>query len=69
MSKAKNNRPTSRFWLVLGGVNVLAMSYPISVFRAVDGGDGQLFASLLLLGILFVLGIADSVGILLAYCL
>jgi hypothetical protein len=69
MSKTKNNRPTNRFWLVLGCLNVLAMFYPVSLLRGVSSGDGQLFASIVLLGMLFVLGIADTVGVLLAYLL
>jgi hypothetical protein len=69
MSKTKHNRPTKRFWLVLGGLNVLALFYPVSLFLDVTSGDGQLFPSLLFLGILFVLAIADTVSIVFAYLL
>lgn len=69
MSKTKHSGPTDRFWLVLGGVNVLAMFYPVSLLLDRSSGDGQLLASVLLVGILFVLGIADSVSIMLAYLL
>ena len=66
MSK-KTQRPKNQFWLVLGALNALAMSYPISIYRSADGGDAQLFAALLMIGILFVLGVADTVGIVFAY--
>ncbi len=67
MSKSKQKRPTNRFWLALGGFNVLAMFYPVSYYLGATSGDTQLFAALLLLCICFVLGIADTVSIVFAY--
>ncbi len=69
MSKKKENRPTNRFWLLLVGSNVLAMFYPVSLFQNATSGDGQLFASLLLISIMFVVAILDTVSIVFAYLL
>ncbi|MBV9086559.1 MAG: hypothetical protein JOY79_03670 [Acidobacteriaceae bacterium] len=66
MSK-KTHGPKNQFWLVLAALNALAMSYPISVYRGTEGGDAQLLAALLLVGILFVLAVADTVTIVFAY--
>ena len=66
MSK-KTQKPKNRVWLVHGALNALAMSYPINAHRLADGGDTQLFAALLMIGILFVLAVTDTVSIVFAY--
>lgn len=67
MTMIKTKRPTNRFWVVLGALNVLAILYPIGLALRADSGDAHLFAAVVLIGIVFLLAIADTVSIVAAY--
>jgi len=54
------------FWPVLGTLNVLAMSYPVVLFRRAVSTDAQLLATLLLIGCLFLVIVIDATSLLLA---
>lgn len=69
MSKMKTKQTKSRFWLVMGAVNTLALFYPINIYRGAGDGDAQLLAALFLVGTLFVLGLVDTVSVVFAYLL
>ena len=54
------------FWSVLATINVLAMSYPVVLFRRAVSTDAQLLATLLLIGCLFLVIVIDAVSLLMA---
>jgi hypothetical protein len=54
------------FWSVLATINVLAMSYPVVLFRRAVSMDAQLLATLLMIGCLFLVIVIDAVSILMA---
>jgi hypothetical protein len=61
--------PTTRFWMVLATLNVLAMVCPVSLFLRADSDDARLVATFVLIGVVFLLAITDTVSILVAYSL
>ena len=63
----KRSRSKSRFWTVLGVVNLLALAYPIGMLLGADTQEGTLVAVIATCGIALILGIADMVSVLLAY--
>lgn len=63
----QKNKPTERFWTVLGTVNVLAIIYPVSLLLHADSPDAQLLAAFAFVGVGFLLAITDTISILLAY--
>ena len=64
MVKAKSK---SRFWTVLGAVNLLTLAYPITMVLGADSLDGRVLGAVALSGAALVLGIADIISVLLAY--
>lgn len=65
----KPKKPRARFWTVLCAVNVLALAYPGSIYFHAATDDSKLIAAFALMGVVFVLLIADSVSALLEYSL
>ena len=63
----KAQKPTCRFWTVLAALNGAAIVYPLSLFLRADASDGNLLATIALVGVAFVLMITDAVSILVAY--
>lgn len=47
--------------------NVGALVYPISLFLRADKPESEFFAAILVLGVAFVMAIADTVGTIVAY--
>jgi hypothetical protein len=60
-------KTSSRFWIVLGLINVLAMAYPISLFQSVENSGGNIVSVLVLFVVMFVLLITDVISIAIAY--
>lgn len=52
---------------MLGALNVFAILYPIGLVLRADSGDAHLFAAVVLIGIVFLLAIADTISIVLAH--
>jgi hypothetical protein len=67
MQKMKNNKPTARFWTVLGAINIFAVFSVIGVCLRADSADGQLAAGITLIAVAFLLLITDVVSIVLVY--
>jgi len=67
MRKMKSNKPTARFWTVLGGINILAALCVIGTFLHADSVDGQLVAGFTLIAAALLLLITDIVSIVLVY--
>jgi hypothetical protein len=57
---------TSRFWLVLSTLNIIALVYPIVLIRGADSVDAHLLATFVLIAMIFLLVVADTVSILVA---
>jgi Zn-finger nucleic acid-binding protein len=59
---------TGRFWFVLAGINLLAVSYPILLFRLASNTDASahLGAAFVLIGCVLLLAIVDVVSIAIA---
>ena len=67
MRKMKSNKPTARFWTVLGAINIFAILCVIGTFLHADGIDGQLVAGFTLIAAALLLLITDIVSIVLVY--
>ena len=67
MRKVKSNKPTARFWTVLGGINIFAALCVIGTFLHADSVDGQLVAGFTLIAAALLLLITDIVSIVLVY--
>ena len=67
MRKTKSNKPTARFWTVLGVINIFAVLCVIGTFLRADSADGKLVASLTLITAALLLFITDIVSIVLVY--
>jgi uncharacterized membrane protein len=66
----KKRKVSSRFfWTLLGIINVLALLVPIFLLRGSETNDASLGSTLLLIGIVFFLFIADAISVLVAYAL
>jgi hypothetical protein len=62
----EKKRTFSLFWPVLATFNVLAMCYPVVLFRRSVSPESQLLAILLLMGCVFVVIVVDAVSMLMA---
>jgi hypothetical protein len=60
------NGNTSRFWFVLTAINLLALSYPISLLHRAETTDASLFATFALIACVFLLAVIDFVSIVIA---
>ena len=67
MRKIKTNKPTARFWTLLGGINILAVLCVIGTFLHADGIDGRLVAGVTLIAAALFLFLTDVVSIVLVY--
>ena len=67
MRKMKSNKPTARFWTVLGAINIFAVLSVIGIFLHADSVDGQLVAGFTLIAATLLLFITDIVSIVLVY--
>ena len=67
MRKMKSNKPTARFWTVLGGINIFAALSVIVTFLNADSADGRLVAGFTLIAVALLLFITDVVSIVLVY--
>ena len=67
MREMKSNKPTARFWTVLGGINIFAALSVIDTFLHADSMDGQLVAGFTLVAAALLLLITDIVSIVLVY--
>jgi hypothetical protein len=67
MRKITSNKPTARFWTVLGGINIFAVLCVIGTFLHVDSSDGRLVAGFTLIAVALLLLITDVVSIVLVY--
>ena len=64
----KSNKPTARFWTVLGTINIFAALCVIGTFLHVDNSiDERLVAGLTLIAAALLLFITDVVSIVLVY--
>jgi len=59
----KNKTPTREFWKVLATGNVLALFYPIGLLHRAESADETLFATIVLVGFVFVLAVVDALSI------
>jgi len=67
MRKMKSNKPTARFWTVLGAINIFAALCVIGVFLRADSIGGQFIAGFTLIAAALLLLITDIVSIVLVY--
>lgn len=63
----RRSKSKSQFWTVLALVNLLVVIYPVSLLLGSDTPDGTMLGVVALCGAGLVLGIADIIGVLLAY--
>ena len=62
----KGNRSNAKFWSALAALNVLALTYPISLLIYSESADEHLLANFELVGFVFLLAVVDAVSILVA---
>jgi uncharacterized membrane protein len=62
----KNNKPSTRFWLLLGLVNLFAIVYPVHLLRRAADMPETLLATVVLMVVFFLLAVADLVSIFIA---
>ena len=64
----KKNKFAGRFWVILAAVNILTILYPIRVYVEADNSNvhARFLASLLVVGVNFVLAMIDAVAIAIA---
>ena len=67
MRKMKSNKPTARFWTVLGAINIFAVLCGIGIFLHADSVDKRLVAGFTLIAVALLLLITDIVSIVLVY--
>ncbi|MGA8314218.1 MAG: hypothetical protein WB755_29605 [Terriglobales bacterium] len=63
----KSNKPTARFWMVIGAINIFAVLCVIGIVLHADSVDGQLVAGFALIAAALLLLITDIVSIVLVY--
>jgi hypothetical protein len=63
----RSNKPTARFWTVLGAINIFAVLCVIGMFCHADNVDGQFVAGFTLIAAALLLLITDIVSIVLVY--
>jgi hypothetical protein len=67
ISKAKTKTSKDGFWAILATLNILVLTYPVSLLIHSDDDATRLFAVLVLMvGFLF-LAVADTLSIVFAY--
>jgi hypothetical protein len=59
----KRNKPNAQFWTLLAAVNLLVVTYPISLLIRAESVDESLVATLVLIGSVFLLMVVDAVSI------
>jgi hypothetical protein len=59
----KRNKSSRGLWMVLALVNVLALIYPINLSLRAKSVDESLFATFLLVAVVFLLALVDAVSI------
>lgn len=57
----------TNFWVILAIINIAAMVYPLTLYVQADSNDTQLFATIALLAVAFLLAITDTVSAIVAY--
>ncbi len=68
MRKMERNKPTARFWKVLGAINIFAVLCVMGTFLHADNSiDGKLVAGFTLIAAALLLFITDVVSIVLVY--
>ena len=67
MRKMKGNKPTARFWTVLGAINIFAILCVMGIFLHADSVNEQLVAGFTLIAAALLLLITDIVSIVLVY--
>ena len=67
MRKMKSNKPTARFWTVLGAINIFAVLCVIAICVHADSVDGRIVAGFTLIAAALLLLITDIVSIALVY--
>jgi hypothetical protein len=63
----KSGSSKSGFWTVVAVVNLLALAYPVSMLCGADTQEGIFVGIFALCAVALVLGVADIIGVLLAY--
>jgi len=56
-----------RFWIVLTSSNVLAILYPLVSLLQAESDAGQFLSAVVVVSVAFMLGLIDTVAILIAY--
>ena len=59
----KRNKSSRGLWMVLALVNVLALIYPINLSLRAKSVDESLFATFVLVAVVFLLALVDAVSI------
>lgn len=59
--------PKTKFWTTLTLVNLVAMICSISFYLQADSGSAQFVAAMVLVGVAFLLAIADAVSAIIVY--
>jgi hypothetical protein len=63
----QRKKPGELFWLVLGALNLLAVSYPLTLCLRADDDMERLLAIFSVIGAGLLLAIVDTVSIIIAY--
>jgi hypothetical protein len=63
----KRKSTATRFWVILVTINLLVMIYPINLILRANGPDDWLEAAFVAIGSAFLLAVADTISILVAF--
>lgn len=66
MRKKEPTGSRAGFWTTLTAVNIVAIGYFLGLYLRTESSDGQLFAAMALIFVVFFVVIADIVSIVLA---
>jgi hypothetical protein len=55
------------FWMFLVLINIAALIYPINLYIQADGNSAKFLAAMILVGVGFLLAIADTFSAIIAY--
>ena len=61
------NQSKAKFWTILVIANLLTLIYPVNLLIGSDGQDGTVVAVVALAIVGFILAIADTISVALAY--
>jgi hypothetical protein len=61
------NRSKTRFWIILGIVNLLLLLYPINMLLGPDTQEGNVVGVIVLCGVGLILAVGDMISVMLAY--